>query len=516
VANWMGLLDPTTAGGMQGAGLFSGLSALGAGLMNAGQMRPMGQPGPTVADAFSAFGQGRQQGLMGAYQNSEMAKRQAKAQAYENARSSKPDAELSPQELAMRQAFGALPQGVQAFADADTMPGLVIDRETKRRRQLTPEEMQAGGYRPGSVVYTSDWDGMPNVVQAPDYKSPEAEAQALRISAAGRAAPAPIILGPGQTAYGRDGKPIATGGPDGQPLSPANAWNDILRYAGDVAAGKIDVNSPQGQRYLAAQTILTRPVPQMVTGPDGAQYRVDVQPEFPFPRLSMPGAAPPTQPAQGGQPPAAPTAAPGAVPPPVAPSAPAQVVTPPVAPAAAAPGVPPGAMPVKPPAGLTEAQGKANMFGMAMAEGHRIISEVGTPSSAAIIAWRNLPETGVNPMLPAKDQQYFNALRQFAAGVLRKETGAAFAPSELLDVQSRFFPMPGDDQKTKDQKARARTQAIEAMRAEIPGGFRGQIEPPPAPPPAAPRRETDRKANTVYDTPRGPLKWTGTGWVPAQ
>lgn len=32
--------------------------------------------------------------------------------------------------------------------------------------------------------------------------------------------------------------------------------------------------------------------------------------------------------------------------------------------------------------------------------------------------------------------------------------------------------------------------------------------------PSAPPSAKDRKANTVYMTPRGPLKWTGTGWVP--
>lgn len=32
---------------------------------------------------------------------------------------------------------------------------------------------------------------------------------------------------------------------------------------------------------------------------------------------------------------------------------------------------------------------------------------------------------------------------------------------------------------------------------------------------AAPKEATQRKAGTVYQTPKGPLKWTGTGWLPA-
>jgi len=129
---------------------------------------------------------------------------------------------------------------------------------------------------------------------------------------------------------------------------------------------------------------------------------------------------------------------------------------------------------------LTESQSRSNMFGNAMSEGHRILQEIQIPNNATLVAWRNAPETLVNMALNQNDQQYFNALRQFAAGVLRKETGAAFSNSELMDVQSRFFPMPGDSLINRQQKARARQQAIESMRAEIPGGFRGQLPPPPA------------------------------------
>jgi hypothetical protein len=138
---------------------------------------------------------------------------------------------------------------------------------------------------------------------------------------------------------------------------------------------------------------------------------------------------------------------------------------------------------------LTESQSRSNMFGNAMSEGHRILQEIQIPGNATLVAWRNAPETLVNMALSQNDQQYFNALRQFAAGVLRKETGAAFSNSELMDVQSRFFPMPGDSLINRQQKARARQQAIESMRAEIPGGFRGQLPPEqagqPAPSPGA-------------------------------
>jgi hypothetical protein len=75
--------------------------------------------------------------------------------------------------------------------------------------------------------------------------------------------------------------------------------------------------------------------------------------------------------------------------------------------------------------------------------------------------------------LSENDQKYFNAVRQFAAGVLRKETGAAFGANELSDVLSRFFPLPGDSEVVQRQKAEARALAIRSMEAEVPGGFRG-------------------------------------------
>jgi hypothetical protein len=138
---------------------------------------------------------------------------------------------------------------------------------------------------------------------------------------------------------------------------------------------------------------------------------------------------------------------------------------------------------------LTEAEGRANMFGAQMRMGDEIIRSVRVPNSATIMAWRNLPEAPVNMVMSENDQQYFNAVRLFAAGVLRRETGAAFTAQELMDVQSRFFPMPGDVGRTIDQKARARRQIIASVIAEVRGGLRGDTgQDTPAPAPGAVRR----------------------------
>lgn len=251
----VGLLDFFGAEGgtpqaMQAQGLFGGLSALGAALAQAGQYRPAGQPGPGMADAFSAFGRGRQGALAGAWQQGQMDRQMKRQGLLSDAQGDKPDEALSPQALAMRRTLGALPEGVRTFADADTLPGLVIDREKGRTRPMTPAELAAAGFRPGTVAFTSDWTGATQVGQQPDTMTPEAMAQKLAIQRAGmqpqvrwttimgedgkpiaqqsslgeyrplRQPSEGFTLGPGQQRFGPDGRPIAAGGPEKPNLPP--------------------------------------------------------------------------------------------------------------------------------------------------------------------------------------------------------------------------------------------------------------------------------------------------------
>jgi hypothetical protein len=230
-----------------------------------------------------------------------------------------------------------------------------------------------------------------------------------------------------------------------------------------------DISSPQ---YALAYQYLTQPKLQMAPGPDGAPVMSMVTPTLP------PNIRPPVFSQSGAQPaPAqAPAASQGA-----APQLPPAAGQP--APQAGAPVTVPGAT-ITPlgtgrPKDLSEAQAKANLFGGQMVQAENILSGVQVPSNASLMAWRNLPEGAVNMVLPENDQKYFNALRLFASGVLRKETGAAFTANELLDVQSRFFPMPGDTAAVREQKAQARRQVQESIRTELPGGeFRGIVSPP--------------------------------------
>ena len=86
----LGNLDPNSATGMQLSGLLGGLSAMGAGLSAAGAPRPVGQPGPSMADAFGAYGQGQQRALMSGMQTRQLSQQMRQEAAWKDAATGTP------------------------------------------------------------------------------------------------------------------------------------------------------------------------------------------------------------------------------------------------------------------------------------------------------------------------------------------------------------------------------------------------------------------------------------------
>ena len=424
------LADPSTAQGMQNAGTFGGLQALGAALAAAGQMRPVGQPGPSLADAFTAYGTGRRQGLLGAQQNAQMARQQARQGLLSEARdANKPDEALSPQALAMRKALFSLPEGVRALADDEQLPQLAIKKGTEGVRPMTAAELAAGGYKRGSVVMVNDFTGAPNVVQASDVMSPEAEAQRLRVAAASRAPPSPVEVN-GRLVDPRTGRVIYDGGAKPLPMNEGNAWNVVMRLAPMAKAGQLDPNSEEGRAYIAAQTVLTQPKPQPVVQPDGSTKLEYTTPAFPFTRLPVPGDAPPG-------------------------------------------GVGAGTT-VKPPPPLTEAQGNATAYltRMEAAEKRMDAAVAGGYSQGSIRDRLAASTPGVgNFLMSEKGQNYKQAQEDWVRAKLRKESGAVIADSEMAAEIKTYFPQPGDASSTIAQKAEARRTAMDALKASTGTGM---------------------------------------------
>lgn len=334
----MGLLDflsadPSSAQAMQAQGLFGGLQALGAGLAQAGQMRPLGQPGPSLGDAFLAYGRGRQQGLLGASQQNKMDRQTKMAGLLAEIRSGKPMDQMTPDAQRLAPVVSALPPEVLQFADEDNLPGMMLQRGTQRQRPMTSEELAAGGFRPGSVVMVNDFTGNPNVVQQPDTLSPGAEAQRLRLALASRQPrEAPVTW---RDEHDADGNVIGQRSSLGQfhpappekPLSPGQAMSEIVKLGSGVASGQYPPGSPQFNRYVGAYTVVTKD--QIIAVPDTAapggtrlvqQPGMTVPDHFPNPTAFLsrtaPGAAGAPPPAEGAAPPQAqpaPAAAPQGV-----------------------------------------------------------------------------------------------------------------------------------------------------------------------------------------------------------
>lgn len=73
----------------------------------------------------------------------------------------------------------------------------------------------------------------------------------------------------------------------------------------------------------------------------------------------------------------------------------------------------------------------------------------------------------VNAQLNADEQRLIRAGKDFTAGVLRKESGAAVTTQELLETMDRYFPgMFGDKPELTAAKNTARGQYMETMRQQ--------------------------------------------------
>jgi hypothetical protein len=128
----------------------------------------------------------------------------------------------------------------------------------------------------------------------------------------------------------------------------------------------------------------------------------------------------------------------------------------------------------KPP---TEFQSKAQLFGSQMAAASKVINELeGKGVGTGIFSQYGLRNAAAEPtklfnkeipgseiiprlMTTTGQQQYNQAQRQWAESYLRIKTGAAATAQEVINNIKTFFPQPGDDAATVEQKRQMRQQA---------------------------------------------------------
>ena len=120
---------------------------------------------------------------------------------------------------------------------------------------------------------------------------------------------------------------------------------------------------------------------------------------------------------------------------------------------------------------LTEFQGKAMLYGTRAAESHNILNsledDVNLRRLAAGQMVNNLPIVGRmigSSTMSPEAQKIDQAQRNFVNAVLRQESGAVISDQEFANAQKQYFPQPGDDKATIEQKRKNRELAIAGFK----------------------------------------------------
>jgi hypothetical protein len=136
---------------------------------------------------------------------------------------------------------------------------------------------------------------------------------------------------------------------------------------------------------------------------------------------------------------------------------------------------------------LSDNQAKALLFGSRMAESNKVLSAmsdkgVDRPGNVRMVGdsipgWLGggVVSTVGNLTQSADQQQVEQAQRDFINAVLRRESGAAIAPSEFENARKQYFGEPFDSKEKRDQKARNRDLAIRGVLVEVPEAQRSSL-----------------------------------------
>lgn len=113
---------------------------------------------------------------------------------------------------------------------------------------------------------------------------------------------------------------------------------------------------------------------------------------------------------------------------------------------------------------MTEFQGKASLYGTRAAQSDKILKTLEEKISLpGLEAARTLGRTG-NYLLSSEQQRVDQAQRDFVNAVLRQESGAVISDAEFDNAKRQYFPQPGDDAKTIEQKRKNRKIAIDGFK----------------------------------------------------
>jgi hypothetical protein len=117
---------------------------------------------------------------------------------------------------------------------------------------------------------------------------------------------------------------------------------------------------------------------------------------------------------------------------------------------------------------MKEHESKEALFSDRAASAHETINKFenyyqGAGGKAAGLAEKILPETAFNLIAPGEQQRLMNAKRSFVNALLRRESGAAINVGEFSSYDREYFPQPGDDQPTIEQKRLHRAEVVSGL-----------------------------------------------------
>lgn len=138
---------------------------------------------------------------------------------------------------------------------------------------------------------------------------------------------------------------------------------------------------------------------------------------------------------------------------------------------------------------FNEGQGKAAGFADRMLQSEGILSGIAVPegyegptspgvqgqgTSLTQAGLSKIPGAG-NYLISSERQKFEQSKRDFINAQLRRESGAAISPTEFVNADKQYFPVPGDKPEVIEQKAANRRSAVEAMGREGGPSYKPQL-----------------------------------------
>lgn len=152
---------------------------------------------------------------------------------------------------------------------------------------------------------------------------------------------------------------------------------------------------------------------------------------------------------------------------------------------------------------LTVDEGKNTGFLIRAQESSRILDDLETQGTDLVANIANRAGLLGNYVQTPEYRQYDQARRDFVNAVLRRESGAVISDQEFANAERQYFPQPGDDPATIEQKRRNRAAAVQGFAIGAGDGVNRIVPsqaqtPQPAPEPQAPQDLRDTQPITNF------------------